>query len=81
MMTHHMMFMTGLLNLPRPIVASDIEVLRFIDRQQLAGTGIGYIDAHLLASVRLTPGASFWTRDNRLCGAAEKLELAVRLHR
>ena len=39
------------------------------------GRGIGYIDAHLLASSRLA-GAALWTRDKRLRGVATELALA-----
>jgi hypothetical protein len=52
-------------------------VLGYIERQSLFGLGIGYVDAHLLAAVRLTPGASLWTRDKRLRGVAERLALAA----
>ena len=54
-------------------VASDGEVLDFIERNRLFGIGIGYIDAHLLASVRLDPDATIWTRDRRMATAAETL--------
>jgi predicted nucleic acid-binding protein len=43
--------------LPQATVASDEEVMHFIDREALFGRGIGYVDAHLLAAVRLTAGA------------------------
>jgi predicted nucleic acid-binding protein len=66
-------------NLPRTGVASDDEVLGFIERHALSGFGIGYVDAHLLAAVRLTPGSSLWTRDKRLAGATMKLSLAADL--
>jgi hypothetical protein len=56
------------------------EVMLFVDREALFGIGIGYVDAHLLAATRLTPGATFWSRDRRLSAAAEKLSLAARLH-
>ena len=49
--------LASLLDLPRAGVATDAEVLRFIDRQALFGRGIGYVDVHLLAAVRLTAGA------------------------
>jgi hypothetical protein len=38
--------------------------------------GIGYVDAHLLASARLMVGTMLWTRDERLQLAAERLGLA-----
>jgi predicted nucleic acid-binding protein len=62
-------------DLPRAVAATDAEVLHFIERQGLAGLGLGYIDAHLLASVQLTPGASLWTRDKRLGDAARRMGL------
>ena len=66
-----------LTNLPQAKVASDDEVLRFIDRRHLYGGGIGYLDAHLLAATQLTPGARLWTRDKRLLSAATALSLAL----
>jgi hypothetical protein len=50
-------------------------VLLFISRHALFGLGIGYIDAHLLAALRLMPGTLLWTRDNRLLEIASKLHL------
>jgi predicted nucleic acid-binding protein len=70
--------LADLFDLPSTAVASDEEVLRFIDREALFGIGIGYVDAHLLAATRLTPDATFWTRDRRLFAAAERLFLAAR---
>ena len=52
--------LSALSDLPRAGVATDDEVLRFIDRHALFGRGVGFIDAHLLAAVRLTPGAALW---------------------
>lgn len=63
-------------DLPRSNVATDEEVLHFIERYALAGLGIGYVDVHLLASAQLTPGSSLWTRDKRLSAVAEHLGLA-----
>ncbi len=71
--------MTSLGKLSRAIVATDEEVLRFIDGAGLAGSGIGYVDAHLLASAKLTRGASLWTRDRRLRAVAQSLGLAAPL--
>lgn len=71
----------ALLDLPHALTATDGEVLHFIDRHKLGGRGIGYVDVHLLASTRLTAGASLWTRDQRLQGVAEQLGLSVRLPR
>ncbi len=63
--------------LPYTATATDSEVLRFIDRHRMYGLGIGYVDCHLLASVMLTPGASFWTRDKRLLAVASGLGLGA----
>lgn len=62
----------ALKELPRVAVARDDEVVGLIDRYGLYGMGIGYIDAHLLTAVRLTPGVRLWTRDIRLLSAAER---------
>lgn len=67
----------ALRRLPQAIVASHEEVLRLVERQPLYGLGIGYVDAHLLAAVRLTEGAKLWTRDRRLRRVAVKLGLAA----
>ena len=63
--------------LPRAAVATDAEVLRFIDEHALFGQGVGYIDVHLLAAVRLTPDAILWTYDKRLHTIAAKLSVAA----
>ena len=67
----------ALQDLPRANVATDREVLYFIDRHRLFGLGIGYVDAHLLAAVSLTAGAALWTRDRRLKRGADRLSLAI----
>src|SRR5262249_253385 len=66
----------ALADLPQARVATDHEVLEFIDSQSLAGSGLGYVDVHLLAAARLTDDASLWTRDRRLHGAANRLRLS-----
>jgi len=69
----------SLAKLPQAVVAHDDEVLRLIEEESLHGTGIGYIDSHLLASTRLTNGGTLWTRDLRLASAAARLGLAIGL--
>ncbi len=66
----------ALADLPHASVATDSEVLHFIERRALSGLGIGYIDAHLLAAVKLTAGAELWTNDKRLHEVAVQLGLA-----
>ena len=62
-------------HLPRISVADDEEALFFIERHRLMGRGIGYVDAHLLASVALTAGARMWTLDRRLRVIAAEMDL------
>ena len=62
--------------LPQVLVATDDEVLFFIERHRLMGRGIGYVDAHLLASTALTQSARLWTHDQRLVQVASELNLA-----
>lgn len=57
------------------IRATEEEVLVFIEANRLHGLGVGYVDAHLLASARLTMGARIWTRDQRLATIAERFDL------
>lgn len=60
---------------PSPV--SDLEATReLIERHDLAGTGIGFVDASLLASAAARPGILLWTRDKRLAAQAERLGLA-----
>src|SRR5579872_4657177 len=61
----------------RSEAVTDDEVFEFIERYHLYGIGIGYIDAHILASAFLTPGTRLWTRDKRLRATAEKLSVAA----
>jgi predicted nucleic acid-binding protein len=68
--------LSALSDLPRARSATDGEVLHLINRQGLAGLGIGYVDAHLLAAVRLTTGATLWTRDKRLHQVADQMGIA-----
>ncbi len=63
--------------LPFAIQATDEEVMAFIEAEQIYGLGIGYSDAHLLASARITPETTIWTRDRRLRDAAEVLGVAT----
>lgn len=67
----------ALQDLPQAGVATESEVLGFIGGKRLFGLGIGYIDAHLLAAVLLTPGSMLWTRDRRLLVACAQLGIAA----
>ena len=66
-------------DLPRSSVATDNEVLFFIEQHKLMGRGIGYIDTHLLAAVALNGSARLWTRDRRLREVCASLSLACEM--
>jgi hypothetical protein len=68
-----------LFRLPEANVARHDDVMELVDHEHLYGVGLSYVDAHLLAATRLTPGATLWTRDKRLSAAAEKLLIAARI--
>ncbi len=61
--------------LPRPPVASEIETAAFIAWAGLVGTGIGYVDTHLLISAKLLADGRVMTRDKRLHAQAVRLGL------
>ena len=61
--------------LPEAPVVDPFELLRFLENKKLAGAGIGFVDAHLLASSELMRGM-LWTVDKTLQRAADKLDLA-----
>jgi len=65
--------------LPKTIVASVDEILEFIAKRKLSGSGIGYVDVHLLAAAALMPETLLWTRDKKLRAAAQALSLAARI--
>lgn len=65
----------GLCRLPSAILAKHDEVLHIVESYGLFGIGIGYVDAHLLATTRITPETALWTRDKRLYRGADKLGL------
>jgi len=61
----------GLLQrLPNSPVATDDEVLRYIEAHHLMGQGLGYVDVHLLAAAALSGTLRLWTRDRRLAEVA-----------
>jgi predicted nucleic acid-binding protein len=54
--------------LPQAPVATGPEVMALIEGNRLWGLGIGWIDAHLIASALLS-NSQIWTRDRRLADA------------
>lgn len=65
-----------MMQLPCPPIATVAETLAFINWAGLAGTGVGYVDAHLLISARLLRTGKVMTRDKRLVAEARRLGIA-----
>lgn len=66
-------------NLPLASAATHDEIMAMIDRHALANTGIGYVDASLLASTALSPGAALWSRDKNLRACVARCGLSPRI--
>lgn len=64
-----------LLELPQAPTISQEEFLFFVEREALAGTGVGLVDVHLLASARLA-GIRLWSFDRRLQRSAARMGIA-----
>lgn len=60
--------------LPSAALATQADVMALIDRRTLHGSGIGWVDAHLLASTLLAR-SRLWTADTPLRSAAAALEI------
>jgi predicted nucleic acid-binding protein len=72
---HRERVLRDFLDLPPAGIVSSEEVLRFVEQHRLFGIGIGYVDAHLLASALLMGLTSLWTFDRRLRAAAQRFNL------
>lgn len=68
--------LTLLSNLPQMVPATHEEVLGFVESHTLQGTGLGWVDAHLLCSVD-RDRSQLWTFDRRLATIAARLGLAA----
>lgn len=68
--------LADLATLDSPRVAEHDEVLALIERTRLWGRGIGWVDAHLLASARLDR-IRLWSLDQRLARVAHDLGVAA----
>jgi predicted nucleic acid-binding protein len=69
--------LSNLNKLPKAATVDFAEVISFIERNNIFGTGIGYVDAHLLVATTMTSDVRLWTRDNRLRTVAEKLAISA----
>ena len=62
--------------LPVASSATNEEALTFIEARRIVGSGIGFVDVHLLASTAMHGTARLWTRDRSLAAVAAGLNLA-----
>lgn len=60
--------------LPAAPQVDNAQLLDFVESHGLAGTGIGFVDAHILASAQAAQ-SPVWTRDQRLRTHATRLGL------
>lgn len=65
--------------LPQCHQASIIEVIAFIENEELYGLGCGLVDITLLASTLITPGAKIWTLDKRLAKLAKRFKVSYQI--
>ena len=65
--------------LPMVKVAQLHEVRRLIEVHSLFRRGLGFVDAHLIASTLITPHTLLWSRDRRLRDVAETLGLKANI--
>jgi predicted nucleic acid-binding protein len=71
--------MSSLDRLPMVKVAQVHEVRRLIETHSLLQRGIGFVDAHLIASTLITPHTVLWSRDRRLHDVAGTLGLTAKI--
>ncbi len=64
-------------DLPQAPMVPHEEVANFVRHRRLHGRGLGWIDAHLLASA-LVGKSQLWTADSALAHAAQELGVAHR---
>jgi predicted nucleic acid-binding protein len=71
-------FLLEYAQLPRAIFVPHDEVITLVHLRRLQGRGIGWVDAHLLASA-LADRMQLFTADERLAAIAEELGVAYKL--
>jgi predicted nucleic acid-binding protein len=59
-------------------LVANLEVVEFVRHHKINGLGIGWIDAHLLASA-IVAGSRLWTADRPLAAVAGDIGVAYRL--
>jgi predicted nucleic acid-binding protein len=76
-LTDRKLLLYHLSKVPLALVAHDREVVTLIESLQLYGTGIGYVDAHLLATAMLMESTRLWTRDRRFLKITQQFGIAA----
>lgn len=66
----------ALIELDQAPLATPSEAAAFITWAKLAGTGVGYVDVHLIISARMLPNGRILTLDSDLQTQAERLGVA-----
>ena len=72
-------FLKDLDRLAQIAVARNEEVRQLIESRKLYSKGIGWVDAHLIASILIHPPTQLWTTDKRLVRAAAEIGLPSHL--
>ena len=68
--------LTLLENLPWLALSGHDDVLAFVEQHNLNGSGVGWVDAHLLCAARHA-GWQLWSADRRLGAVAARVGIAV----
>jgi predicted nucleic acid-binding protein len=55
------------------VIVGEIAFHEYVSAHSLFGTGVGFVDCHLLASVAETKGVRLWTADKQLANQAERI--------
>jgi predicted nucleic acid-binding protein len=62
--------------IPAVAIVADDDFFVFLHDQRLMGSGLSFVDLHLLASISATKSARLWSRDKRLNARAEEMGFA-----
>lgn len=68
----------ALLKLPRIEPVEEDQFHDFLEASRLWGTGLGFVDIHLVAAAASTPGTCIWTSDRRMFTETVRLHLVYR---
>jgi predicted nucleic acid-binding protein len=62
-------------NLPQLEPVNESEYFDFLERHEVNGKGLGFVDIHLLAAAEQAGDVQVWTKDGRMLEQAERLGL------